>query len=80
MLSHFLPNATVVNGYFLATEYQPILRRRSTNRNWFRVIGQWIERARQRSALADLDDRLLDDIAVTRPQAADEIAKRFWQK
>jgi uncharacterized protein YjiS (DUF1127 family) len=42
------------------------------------VIGAWIERHRQRRALAELDDRLLKDIGITRPEADREIAKPFW--
>ena len=47
-------------------------------RRWPRVIGAWIERHRQRRALAELDDRLLKDIGITRPEADREIAKPFW--
>jgi uncharacterized protein YjiS (DUF1127 family) len=36
-------------------------------------------RARQRAALSDLDDRLLEDIGVTRQQANVEAAKPFWK-
>ena len=39
-----------------------------------RRIGQ----SRQRRALADLDDRLLRDIGLTRRQAEREAAKPFW--
>jgi uncharacterized protein YjiS (DUF1127 family) len=39
-----------------------------------RLIGQ----SRQRSALADLDDRLLLDIGITRWQAEREAVKPFW--
>ena len=48
------------------------------HRKFLRVLGAWIERSRQRHALADLDDRLLDDIGITRFEAAWEIAKPFW--
>lgn len=41
-------------------------------------IGVWSERVRQRRALARLDDRLLDDIGVTRELAQYEIRKPFW--
>ena len=77
MLLKILPNAAIINGYLLATEFQPL--HRSTGRNRLGIVGRWIQRARQRAALADLDDRLRDDIAVTRPQAANEVAKGFWQ-
>jgi uncharacterized protein YjiS (DUF1127 family) len=36
-------------------------------------------RSRQREALSGLDDRLLDDIGVTRQQANIEAAKPFWK-
>jgi uncharacterized protein YjiS (DUF1127 family) len=36
-------------------------------------------RLRQRQALAQLDDRLLNDIGVTRQQAIGEAAKPFWK-
>jgi len=38
----------------------------------------WLERSRQRGALAGLDDRLLRDIGVTLEQARREAAKPFW--
>jgi uncharacterized protein YjiS (DUF1127 family) len=36
-------------------------------------------RSRQRQALSQLDDRLLEDIGVTRQQAIAEAAKSFWK-
>lgn len=36
-------------------------------------------RYRQRRALLRLDDRLLNDIGVTREQALDEACKPFWR-
>jgi uncharacterized protein YjiS (DUF1127 family) len=38
----------------------------------------WLERSRQRRALAELDERLLRDIGVTSAQARREAAKPFW--
>ncbi|HEY5597934.1 MAG TPA: DUF1127 domain-containing protein [Kiloniellales bacterium] len=52
---------------------------RKADLKWLRVIGTWIERSRQRHALADLDDRLLDDVGITRSEAAREIATPFWR-
>lgn len=40
-----------------------------------RVLG-WLDRQRQRAALAELDDRLLNDIGVSR--AAAETEARRW--
>jgi uncharacterized protein YjiS (DUF1127 family) len=47
---------------------------------WF--LRWWVRcsaRSRQRQALAQLDDRLLEDIGVTRQQAIAEAAKPFWK-
>jgi len=44
-----------------------------------RLIRQWIERVRQRQALATLDDRMLRDIGVTRVEAVRECEKPFWR-
>ena len=37
------------------------------------------ERQRQRQALLELDDRLLDDIGLSREQAAEAGRKPFWK-
>jgi uncharacterized protein YjiS (DUF1127 family) len=52
--------------------------RHSTQRV-LRLIGTWMERSGQRRALADLDDRLLQDVGIARSEAAREIAKPFWR-
>jgi uncharacterized protein YjiS (DUF1127 family) len=44
-----------------------------------RVVSFWIERSRQRRALAELDDRLLRDIGLTRDEARRECANPFWK-
>jgi uncharacterized protein YjiS (DUF1127 family) len=44
-----------------------------------RMIWFWIERSRQRRALAELDDRLLRDIGLTRDEARRECANPFWR-
>jgi uncharacterized protein YjiS (DUF1127 family) len=40
---------------------------------------RWLDRGRQRHALRELDDRLLDDIGVTRAAAEREVATPFWR-
>ena len=45
----------------------------------FRLFAQWIERARQRQALAELDDHMLRDIGITRVEATRESQKPFWR-
>ena len=42
-------------------------------------IATWIERGRQRYALATLDDRMLRDIGITRYDATRECEKPFWR-
>ena len=41
--------------------------------------GAWVSISNQRRALAELDDRLLRDIGVTRYDAAQEAKKPFWR-
>ncbi len=43
-----------------------------------KVLEEWNARERQRRRLAELDDRLLGDIGVSRQAAASEAAKGFW--
>ena len=43
------------------------------------LIAAWIERARQRRALAGLDEHTLRDIGITRVEAARESEKPFWR-
>jgi len=42
-------------------------------------LSIWLERSKQRNALAKLDDRLLDDIGLNRDQVEHEISKPFWK-
>ena len=56
-------------------DYHPILRLRAL----MSLIARWIERARQRQALAGLEDRMLRDIGITRVDAARECDKPFWR-
>jgi uncharacterized protein YjiS (DUF1127 family) len=43
-----------------------------------RQIAIWINRARQRRALAELDDHMLNDIGVSRSVARREAGRPFW--
>jgi uncharacterized protein YjiS (DUF1127 family) len=45
----------------------------------YRLVARWIERTRQRKALAALDDQTLRDIGITRLDAAREAEKPFWK-
>ncbi len=43
------------------------------------VLATWRERMRERSALAEMDDRLLEDIGVNRAETWVETEKPFWR-
>ena len=45
---------------------------------WALTIRVALVRHRQRRALAELDDRLLDDIGITRSRAMNEANKPLW--
>ena len=44
-----------------------------------RVVTFWVDRARQRQALAELDGHLLNDIGVSRGNALRESCVPFWR-
>ncbi len=44
------------------------------------LAGSWYRRARQRRQLADLSDRQLADIGISRAEACAEAGKPFWQQ
>jgi uncharacterized protein YjiS (DUF1127 family) len=44
-----------------------------------RAVWFWMERSRQRRALAKLEDRLLRDIGLTRDEARRESSTPFWK-
>ena len=52
--------------------------RRAAFAGFVRTVALWLDRARQRRDLAELDAHLLKDIGVTPRQAAREAAKPFW--
>jgi uncharacterized protein YjiS (DUF1127 family) len=43
------------------------------------AVSRWLEWARSRQALDELDDHLLKDIGLTRAEARREVEKSFWQ-
>ena len=45
----------------------------------FDRIYMWRNRARQRRHLAELDDRLLRDIGLSRVEVQHEISRPFWR-
>jgi uncharacterized protein YjiS (DUF1127 family) len=79
MVMSLLQNTVVIEDRVPALSARRAAVRPVTTRRWFQVVGLWIERSRQRRALMHLDDWLLDDIGITRSEAAREIAKPFWR-
>lgn len=43
------------------------------------AVTAWRDRARERDVLAGLDERLLNDIGVTRADVMREVSKPFWR-
>ncbi len=58
-----------VSGYF--PSFPPEWSRRGPSAAWL-----WVDRRRQRASLAELDDRLLNDIGISRAAAEEEC--RRW--
>jgi len=45
----------------------------------FMTMCEWQRRAEMRARMARLDERMLDDIGLTREQVDAEAAKPFWK-
>lgn len=45
----------------------------------FDQVFTWLDRARQRRHLGELDDRLLRDIGLSRAEVENEVSRPFWQ-
>jgi uncharacterized protein YjiS (DUF1127 family) len=43
------------------------------------LVARFYERWLQRQALAELDERMLRDVGITRREAEQEIRKPFWR-
>jgi uncharacterized protein YjiS (DUF1127 family) len=65
--------------YFAGPWARPAASWRDTAPATLRLVALWRERARQRRALASLDDRMLRDVGITRYDAEHECSKPFWR-
>jgi len=54
--------------------------RPATPKTFRRLLVCWVERARQRRALAELARERLEDLGLTPEQARGEAAKPFWRR
>jgi uncharacterized protein YjiS (DUF1127 family) len=63
----------------LASLARPHDRLRICARKCLGFLSRAMERARQRRALAGLDDHMLKDIGITRSEAVQECAMPFWR-
>jgi uncharacterized protein YjiS (DUF1127 family) len=52
---------------------------RSIGTRFFDQVFTWLDRARQRRHLGELDDRLLRDIGLSRADVEHEVSQPFWQ-
>jgi len=47
--------------------------------NWTTMIGIWLNRRQGRQDLSELDDRLLEDVGISREDALWKAGKPFWR-
>ena len=54
-------------------------QQQGTRRASLSMVSRWVERSRQRRALAELDGARLADVGLSRADVAQEVAKHFWE-
>ena len=64
---------------FIVPITTPATVQRSAGCGLLRLLLRWCDRHRQRRQLGELDDRLLDDVGLTRATADAERCKPFWR-
>jgi uncharacterized protein YjiS (DUF1127 family) len=72
--------ATMYSAASLATPLSVAASRQATAPSLPAILWLWIQRARQRRRLAELDAVQLRDIGVEPEAARREAAKPFWQR
>ena len=80
-LNHVFNGETKMNTKALRT---PLFIRHAQPSSWTGSIAsllrRWLELSRQRRALAQLDERLLQDIGINRTDAVHESQRPFWDE
>jgi uncharacterized protein YjiS (DUF1127 family) len=74
-LHHFVEQVDISS-----TVYGMVQRIESAAAKAQKTFATWVSRADGRRQLAELNDRMLDDIGLTRTEVAVEISKFFWQR
>jgi uncharacterized protein YjiS (DUF1127 family) len=69
ILKHASPFGT---GFFRGQVVAPVAR-------GIEILLLWQRRANERHALAQLDDRILRDLGLSRSEVARELRKPFWR-
>jgi len=74
-LHHFVEQVDISS-----TVYGMVQRIESAAAKVQKTFATWALRANGRRQLAELNDRMLDDIGLTRTEVAVETSKFFWQR
>jgi len=74
-LHHFVEQVEISS-----TVYGMVQRIESAAAKVQKTFATWASRANGRRQLAELNNRMLDDIGLTRSEAAAEFDKYFWQR
>ena len=71
--------ARIIPGYALGSLFVRRVERSCGPSRLVNLLLDWQDRARQRHALAQMDDRMLADLGLSRADVAGETRKSFWQ-
>jgi len=77
----FTPKLIVDNTKRSSIDASKLSSTKSFTKKWniFATLALWNSRLKQRKALSELDDRLLDDIGYSLEEAREEYTKPFWK-
>jgi uncharacterized protein YjiS (DUF1127 family) len=60
--------------------YPPVAARRPQPSTLSRMLDNWLNRRRLRQDLSSLDDRLLEDVGISREDALWKAGQPFWRE